>query len=1163
MPLKFVMGRSGSGKTTSILNEIRMALKQHPDDPPIIYLVPDQMTFALEREMAMTPNLHGMTRFNVFSFQRLALRILQQTGKLTRYHLSTTGISMLLQKIVEEDKDHLKVFQKASEQRGFFDMLTVTMTEFKRYLVSPGDLLMKKQQLMAEEQYSDTTLLQDKLDDLQLIYKKMERELIGKYIDSEDYLTLMCEQLEQSDWAAEAEVFIDGFDVLTPQQILVIQALMKHSRNVTVLLTCEEDDVNRTGHHPLFRQNVSNYQLIYEAALEAEVSVEDVVIKRDSLRFQTPALSHLESYFEARPHVIQENSEGLILTEAINRREEINQAARQILSWVRDQGLRFHDIAVLVRQLPDYAPLIDTIFEDYDIPIFLDQKRPMRNHPLIEFIRSSLEVIRQNWRYEAVFRAVKTDLLLPVDPTGDIDREGMDRLENYVIAYGIHGDRWKDSDRFSERQYKGQGNSKAAFDPLHIEAMREQVVTPLLQFETRLKKADSLLKMGEALYDYLMDCEIPLKLERLRDYAEKNGRLDEAREHDQVWQAVMDTLDQLMEAAGSQKIKLDLFVKILDTGLDGLEFSLVPPALDQVVIGSMDRSRVANMKAVMILGINEGIIPAIPTENGILTDDDRSQLSETGLDLALDTRMLVMDEEFIIYRAFTSPTDLLYMSYPVADEEGKALIPSSLIGRMTRMFPELSADLIMSEPHDRIDSLPLTFVTSPYKTLSGLAAELRQVKKGYPVADMWWDVYNWYQHDPLWRTQAQKVLSSLFYTNQSTLSRDTAKSLYGKDIRASVSRMELYNACPFSQFANYGLKLKERQVYRLEAPDIGQFFHDALKGMTQQLIDDKRSWRDLTVKECESFASLFAKKITPKLQSEILMSSNRHQYLQHKLEQVIKRAAKVLRKHDMATGFTPVGLELPFGPNAPLPPLVFQLDNGCRMEIIGRIDRVDRANNDKGMFLRIIDYKSSAKDLNLTEIYYGLALQMLTYLDVVITHAKEWLGVEASPAGMLYFHVHNPMLNITEKLTEDEIEARLMKAFRMKGMLLADESVVRSMDDSFDSGPSSIIPAAIKKDGSFYSNSSVADEGAFDTLRAYTRRIIQTVGQGITEGNISISPYKYKNQTPCQFCSFRPVCQFDQSKDNNQYRHLKQQDNMSVLSELVDRKGELTDGDEN
>lgn len=1159
MPVKFIMGRSGTGKTEKSLEQIRERLKEQPAGDPILYIVPDQMTFDLEWEMARTEGLNGMTRLNVFSFQRLALRILQQTGKLTRYHLTQVGVSMLLQKIVEEHKNELKVFQKASEQRGFFDMLSGTMTEFKRYCVSPEDLFEKKQTMLDEMAGQDHTLLQDKLDDLYKIYQKMEQELIGKYLDSEDYLTLLAEQLDQSEWLSRAEVFIDGFDVVTPQEIRVIQELMRHTKKVTILLTCDDCYENHPQPLHLFRQNASNYKQMYDAAIEADVEIEEPVILDEPLRYTKPALRHLEQYYEKRPYVIQQDSSGIDLIESVNRREEVDQAARQILEWVREGGLRYNDIAVLVRQLPIYAPLVETVFKDYDIPVFLDQKRPMRHHPLIELVRSVLEVIRQNWRYEAVFRAVKTDLLLPLEGSIQNAREGMDQLENYVIAYGIHGDRWKNKQSFMERhkvtlEDASYQQSETSQHQL-IETMRAYVTAPITKLEKKLTRAASLLEMGEALYTFLIDCDIPKKIEMLRDRAEKEGRLDEAREHEQVWQAVMDTLDQMIEAAGTEKLSIDLFIKILDTGLDSLQFALVPPALDQVVIGSMDRSRVSSKKAVMILGINEGVIPASPSENGILSDEDRDQLAESGLTLALDTRTLVMDEEFLIYRSLSSPRENLYLSYPVADEEGKALAASSLISRLRRIFPDLTPELAVSEPHDLPNTDQINFVTSPYKTLSSLAGELRQVKRGYPAADQWWEVYNWYVKDPLWKGQAMRVLGSLFYTNQSSLQKETAQALYGKKIRASVSRMEQYNSCPFAQFANYGLKLKERQVYRLEAPDIGQFFHAALKGMTDQLMKDKKSWRDLSVKECEQLAAHFVQELSPRLSHQILMSSNRHQYLHHKLEQIMMRAAKVMRQHDMASGFTPVGLELPFGPNAPLPPLIFELDNGCRMEIIGRIDRVDKGVNDAGVFLRIIDYKSSVKDLSLTEVYYGLALQMLTYLDVVLTYAKDWLGVEAGPGGMLYFHVHNPMLNITQKLSEDEIEAQLMKAFKMKGLLLADEAVVRSMDESLETGYSTVLPAAIKKDGSFYSSSSVADKNAFDVLRAYTRRMIQEVGQGITEGNISISPYRLNNRTPCEFCSYRPVCQFDQSKEGNQYRFLKKQKDNQVLEQMKEKEG--------
>ncbi|WKB35079.1 helicase-exonuclease AddAB subunit AddB [Terrilactibacillus sp. S3-3] len=785
----------------------------------------------------------------------------------------------------------------------------------------------------------------------------------------------------------------------------------------------------------------------------------------------------------------------------------------------------------------------------------------MRHHPLIEFIRSLLETIQQNWRYDPIFRCIKTDLLLPVGDDIEQQREWLDQLENYVVAYGIYGSRWTDNKPWRYKRYRGleedsreQSKTERELER-KINQLRLQVAEPLAAFEKAIKSARSVREKCTVLYQFLIELSVPEKMEKRQQEAEYAGRLDEAKEHAQVWRAVMDTLDQCVEVAGDEALSLELFTKVIDTGLDALQFALVPPAIDQVLVGSLDRMRSSKLSAVFILGINEGILPNRPAEDGLFSDTDRGFLEDRGMHIAEDARGQLLSENELIFRSLTLSKERLYLSYPLASEDGQTLAPSPLINRLKRLFPDLRVRLSPSEPRALPENEQIGFVVSPGKTLGYLSTQIREWRRGYPISDLWWEAYNWFVQNQGWTTKAKRVLSALFYRNEAALTAETARQLYGRTIQASVSRMEKFNACPFSQFVSYGLKLQEREVFQLAAPDIGQLFHSALKMMTARIVGSHRSWADLSSQDCEQLALKTVRELAPKLQSkQILMSSSRHHYLQHKLEQVVARAAKAMRYHAEYSGFSPIGLELPFGPGRPLPALSFKLENGCTMQIVGRIDRVDKGEKDGGILLRIIDYKSSDKDLSLSDVYYGLALQMITYLDVIITNAKDWLGAPAEPAGVLYFHVHNPLIKVADKLPDQELEQQLLKSFKMKGLLLADEQVVRDMDQGLGVGYSTILPVGIKRDGSFYSRSSVADIKGFEALRSHVRKVMRAVGTRITNGDVQIAPYKIKDQMPCTYCSFRSICQFDSSESGNAFRLLKKEPDNQVLGKL------LTDG---
>ncbi|MDN4523738.1 helicase-exonuclease AddAB subunit AddB [Fictibacillus fluitans] len=1163
MSLRFILGRAGSGKTERSLGEIRDALFEQPQGPPIIYLVPEQMTFQSEYELAKTPGLDGMMRAQVFSFSRLAWKILGDVGGMTRLHITSVGMNMMLRKIIENKKQELRVFKKASEQNGFYSLMETMITEFKRYCVNPEQLEWNAQTLLSFSGGEEGSVLRDKLSDLALIYGELEKALIYKYMDNEDYLRLLAEKIPHSEYVQQADFYIDGFHQFTPQELEVLNMLLKHARRVTVALTLDD---SRSAENPhdldLFYTPKKTCSVIRKIAKEENVMEEEPVFLKECPRFEgSPSLAHLESQYEQRPALEFGFSNDIFISSAVNRRAEVEGAAREILTLVRDKGYRFKDIALSIRNMNEYQDLIETVFEEYEIPVFLDQKKPMLHHPLIELIRSSLETVTANWRYESVFRAVKTDLLYPENSEYTFTelRHEMDELENYVLAYGIQGPRWKDKKPWKVQRFQALEEHQFVQTDEEVQKqevlneVRYMIVSPLDKLSRDLKQAETVRDYCEVLFVYLERLHIPDKLERLSRKAQEEGRLRMAREHDQVWDAVIELLDEMVEITGSEAVKLDLWIKMLDTGLESLKFALVPPAIDQVLAGTMDRSRYSGVKCHFVLGVNDGILPAKPKDDGILSEDDRDLLEKNGVALAPGARRQLLDEQFLIYLSLTNAMDKLYIYYPLADEEGKNLLPSMVINRVKSLFPGIPESFIQNDPEYGND---LSYIQRPQKAISHLNTQLREWKKGYPISGLWWDVYNWTTGQDQWKRLGQTVLGSLFYYNQEKkLSSSVTKELYGDAITASVSRMELQNSCAFSHFLSYGLKLQERRLYRLEAPDIGQLFHAALKNMDDYLGNHQMSWRDLSMKDCYRVAGEVVDRLALKLQSQILLSTSRHLYIKNKLSDIVGRASHMLSEHARASGFSPVGLELGFGNQQPLPPLKYTLPNGTSMEIIGRIDRVDSAEGSQGLMLRIIDYKSSSTGLNLSEVYYGIALQMLTYLDVVISHSVDWLGKEAHPAGVLYFHIHNPLLSQKKLLTFEEIQQELFKRFKMKGLVLADTETVQLMDTAFEK-KSDIIPVSLTSKGFHPTHSSVATEEDFTSMTRYVRKVIKDVGTDITEGVIDIAPYQMKNKMPCTFCSYRSVCQFDQSLEENQYRLLKQESDDEILAKMREEGGE-------
>ena len=1153
MGLRFIMGRSGTGKSGRTLDEIKEKLLANPQGSPIFYVVPDQMTFQQEFALFNDEHIKGSIRAQVVSFSRLAWRILQETGGGTRQFISSIGLQMMLRKIIEEKQGEWQVFQKAMEKQGFLNQLEQMITEFKRYQVTPEILHMQMEHMnqFVHKEPGEVALV-NKLDDLVYIYEKLIAALKDHYMDGEDQLQLLAEKIGESSILKDAEIYIDGFHSFTPNELVVVEALMKQCHSVTITLAV--DNPNDTiSELDLFHQTSETYHILKQIAYENYVMVDETIVMHPANgRFKDrPYFAHLEQNFDVRPSPEFHGEVPIQIAEAVHPRAEVEGVAQEILRLVREEKYRFQDIAIFIRQTDVYHDLIQTIFDDHDIPVFIDEKRTMLNHALIEFIRSMLDIVEGNWRYDAVFRVLKTGFIPVSNQKFPLTNDAIDELENYVLEYGIRSrERWFSDEEWKFQRFRGFDNNVQTDmekqTQERINAYRAQIVKALQPFDEQIRKAATVRELSEITYLLLEKLGVPERLEEMRTYYDEHGKIEKGREQEQVWAAVIQLFDEMVEMAGDEPMKLATFGATLDAGFETLKFAHVPPSMDHVIVGTVDRSRLSGVQCAFLLGVNDGIWPLKPPADSMINEEERALLAENGMKLAESGKRQLLDDWFYMYIAFTAAQDRLMISYPLSDEEGKAKMPSQLIKRIEDLFPSCCNHLLLQDPDELAEAE--RFITAPVKTRSALTAQLARSQKGYPIQPVWWEVYNWYvEHQPKYST-TYKILQSLYYENKpSNLAKDTVEELYPKQVKASVSRLETYYRCSYQHFAKYSLKLDERRTYKLDAPDIGQLFHEALKIITDWIQGEGKDFAQLTKKDADGYAGKAVFNLAPILQHQILHSSNRYKYIQQKLQEVIARATYILSEQARQSNFSPVGLELGFGDKEKLPPLKMQLSNGYELLLRGRIDRVDKALNEDNLYLRIIDYKSSAKGLNLMEVYYGIALQMLAYLDVVLTHSEQWLGTKASPAGVLYFHVHNPMISSKQKMNDDQISEEIFKKYKMQGLLLSDEEIVKMMDNSLESGSSQIVPAGIKKNGGFYGYSKIADQETFSSLQHHIHQLMRNAGLDMTSGGVDLNPYQHKEQIACTFCPFHSVCQFDPELRENNYRKLKEIKEQDIL----------------
>lgn len=1149
MSLKFILGTAGSGKTEFCLDEIRNKLKEDPDGSPLILLVPEQATFQLERDLALTEGLGGLMSVQVLSFRRLAWRVFREVGGLSRNQISELGKKMVLKKLLNSRKGELKIFAQATKQPGFLDLLSRNLSEMKRYLVTPAQMSAAANFFENDNQ----RLLSAKLHDISIIYEEFEKYLLGKFLDPDDYLNLLAQKIPQCKYIQDSSIWIDDFTGFTPQEYQVLEGLFKTARQVNISLCLDVDYLQRPlEDEDCFYITKETYLKINNLCEKLKLTVQETILLPQnkqgvSYRFQeSPDLSFLEkNLYARRPLTFQGEISGLHLVAAANRRAEVEGVAREIIKLAREQNYRWRDIAIILRDFEDYQEIIETVFSDYEIPIFMDKKRSVLNHPLIELVISLIEVVLDNWSLESLFRALKTDFFL-------IDRDEIDRLENYVIAHGIRGNTWLVDNEWCYRRQNtlGEDNEMNYWESKEIALVnktKKTIQKILIKFYYELKKAETVKEKTTVLFNILEDLKVDITIIKWMDEAKINGNLEEAKEYTQVYDGVIQVFEEIVEILGDEKLSLEEYLQVLKVGLESIQLGLIPLGLDQLMVFSLGRSRIPNVKAVFLLGVVDGIFPKRPVEDSMLTDGERDNLRKIGINTAPGKDRLLIDEEFLVYFALTRASKLLYISFPLADSEGRALMHSVIIDRIKNIFPGLENKIWIQEPSTVENSLE--FLSTQKATFPILINQLRQLKDGIKIDSIWYEVYNWFLNN---KRNKMDTLKGIFWTNQEEpLLKEIAESMFSRNLHTSVSRLEKFKQCPFAHYLTYGLKLKKRVTHKLEAPDYGEFYHASLKDFFLVLKDKgiQLSQADDTL--ISQVVDQVVDRLAPKLHNEYLLSSNRYRYITKKLRDIVLRSVLIMSYHAKRSDFVPIGLETSFGfEDSKLKPLEIAVDDKTKIQLRGRIDRIDVASYEDSNYIVVIDYKSGNVSLNLDDLYYGLSLQLIAYLIVCLENSTYFGLKNVKPGGVLYFRVHNPIITMLDD-DFDKYQKEVLKCYKMKGLLLGDKNLINLLDKDLQSGWSQIIPIALKKDGGFYQKSPIYLEEWFIYLKEHFKNTIKNIVCEILDGKVSIEPVKKGKVKACIFCDYRAVCQFDSLFAENKYKLLVKFSDEEIWQQII------------
>ena len=1164
--LRFVAGRAGAGKTALCEREIAEELKKAPIGPACVLLLPEHMTYRVERELAAKLAGDGFLRAYVFGFRRFARQVLLGTGGLLRPRITEVGRRLMLRRILTQHGEKLAFFRRAAKQRGFGATLSETLKELKSYELTP-----EKLGKVADDFAETEDALSDKLRDLALLEAEFGKAMEGRYDDAEDMMNLLIEKLPSSKFIQGAKFWVDGFIFFNPQERQVLAGLLAAGCDVTVTLPLDpalNKSFENTSSTGLFNRSWrTRKDLIEQVARPLGAAVKDVTVTepQDAAegRFQAPALAAIERGLFRHPIEPQEGAgAGVQIVEAANRRIEVEAAAADILRLARTEHLRYRDIGILVREEDAYLGLLKLVLEDRHIPFFIDGRRETVHHPLAELVRSAFEAVR-GWRYEPVIRTLRTGFF-------PLTREQIDKLENYVLEFGVRGaKRWTMEEPWPWHRRRSLDDAEEELTEndaealVEIDYLRRQAAGPLSDFAAKLAKGKTVRDYTAAIYGLLEALEVPAKLTAWTEASEHDERLASASEHRQVWDDLLELFDQLVEAGGDEVMTRRDFEAILGDGLDALEMKIIPPGLDYVTVAPFDQNSLMNAKAIYILGAGEGVMPRRSREKGLFSDADRQHLSEAGLEIASGGLDGSLAEKFLLYRGFTEASEHLWVSYALAGSEGEGLAPSAYIGRLRRLLPDAaflslpleSLDMPEEEGTTELSHEAVLRLADGRKSVTGLAAALRGLRERGTLAPYWRDVYNWAGEQPELSTPLHLALSGLFAPSpQERLPESVALAIFAKHRRlsGSVTRFEEFAQCPFRHFAHYGLRLEERREQGMHAFDFGTLLHSCLRACGETLHAAGRSWRDVGETEGHEMVQDVLGEIAPRLQNELLLSTKAYEHLLARIGLTAERSLARLISMDSASQFHPVAFERIFGGGSgAMPPLSYDLPHGVRLDVRGQIDRIDF--DESGRYFLVVDYKTGKMSLNLLEVYEGLKLQLLTYLLVAKNLLQKTEDHEMLPAGMLYCFLKYEWWQTDHKASPEEIRKHFDAALKMPGWVLADPEVVRAIDAT-----GRFLPIRITAKGEFYASDrpKVKTPEEFDILLKYVNLMLEKTGEEILLGDIAPRPYQMGKRTACDYCPYRAICGFDPTLDGCTYRRLINRKDEELMEDIQQREQE-------
>ena len=1115
-----------------------------------LLVVPDQFTLETERELIAHSGAKALMDVEVLSLSRLGYRLLEELGGSKRTFIDKYGRHMILSSIAAEEREKLQVFKGLEEKNSFIELVNNFISEMKQFNCGADELA------EIARSVPDGSYTQRKLEDLYLLYSEYEAAIRGKYTDSEDYIDLFLGKISRSELVAGNHIWIYGFDSFAPKALSVIGELMQYAADVNLVLTY--DDKREARDADLFALAETVIRNFENLAERRSIEVRKRAIPKTYTAERADKIQFIEQELYALParkyarggqsinpaeggaseaaadavasgeaagnadtaSVAAAGTDSLTLVAAANLYNEAESAACYVLELVRDFGYRFSDIKVICNDQETRGPILKRVFKEYGIDLVSDTSKDILQSSIVQYITALMDVVVEKYRTDLMIKMLKSGF-------GDLTNDEITDLENYAIKYKIRGTMWKRPFVRGESEYGAEAL-------VRMNAVREKALAFMPDLEA-IFEAETCGEFISGLYGFLYEkVKLPEKIADLTVLQTEQGRPDLAEETAQIWGKVIGIFDQMSEIMGEQKFRAAAFRDLFEAGISQVEIGILPPTKDGLMMGTMQRTRTGEMKALVVVGANEGVLPNEKPGSGLFGSDEKNLFKENGIELCKVDDVRFLEERMGIYRNLSKPRERLWISYSLSDAEGGPARPSGVFTKLAGLFGDTP---VARDALNRQSDAEL--VGAGPAGLRHLTEALQAACEGRPLAPHWHEALTWFKQN---KPEAlEPIRAGIAFTNkQEDLGREMTAALYMGNIEStreealepspelslSPSRLERYARCPFSHFVQYGLKPEERRIFEIAPREIGDIYHECLMEMSRHLTargiaitDPASPWMTISREECRTFVEDVIAKKSGTYREGILEAGNEEKYRGRRITDICEKVCWAVIEQVRAGEILRSSFEAPFGRGRRIPPIPVNLGEGRTAYIEGKIDRVDYLPGER---VKIIDYKTGNENFSVAEVEAGYRLQLMLYLEASLERRMK-------PAGVFYFKISEPMVDASgAAIGPEEISDKIQKSFKLNGVIVDDPNVIRNVAGDF-SGISDVVPIRINKEGliSGTGKDNLLTDEEFESLREKVREKVTDICKSLAGGGIEIHPMKTAATSACAYCRYKGICRFD------------------------------------